>query len=697
MKLSMTKLIGAALLAPTCLALASLWVVLQFLSQTDADVHYMQSGSRLWSLSRLIGEYAELAGELEREEDRIQLQELARQFDETVHGLEHGGRTMGDGLPETAAVTDADLAGVRDVWARMRPAIVALGRGDERRSHVQETSREIERLADQLSAESRRLVTDYEAQRHELHDDMLRAIVAVAALCGLFLAGGIWLTSRYGIERKRAELALRESQELLAKVVESLPEGICLIASDRRVVLTNQRGDEYLRLLGSRQGGDLESLGGRDVGSLSAEWEDGVRHDFTDDDSRSFQVAAVPVDLDHGQRGWVVVIRDTTHERVIQERAMEQDRLAAVGQLAAGIAHDFNNRLTVIMNTAELLVMRQEVSPGAADDVREIVNQTERAAQLVRQVLDFSRRTIVQRQRVELVTFLKEADKLLVRALPESLRLTSNYEIGECHVEVDIAQLQEVITNLALNARDAMPEGGELRISLDHMTVPEREPPASPVGPGDWVVLEVADTGCGIEPQHMPHLFEPFYTTKGPGEGTGLGLAQVYGIIKQHGGEIDVASEPGQGTTVRVYLPKEGPSTIDTAPAEPEILRGNGERILLVEDEEFVARTVAAMLQWLNYEVEVVEDGRQALERFEARGDTVDLTITDLVMPEMGGLELLAAIKQMAPEAPVILMTGYAAQLVDKTSGAAAADGFVRKPVNLPVLAAAVRAAIDGG
>ena len=257
-----------------------------------------------------------------------------------------------------------------------------------------------------------------------------------------------------------------------------------------------------------------------------------------------------------GRRRIVATSRDTTVRRKIQARVEEQERLAAIGQLAAGIAHDFNNILTGIMGYAEIIQMES----GAVGNIREyadlIVQQSWHAAQLIRQILDFSRTSLIERKPFDLFTFLQEAVQLLKRTIPENIQINLACEPGCYTIEGDRVQVQQALTNLVINARDAMPDGGRLTIGLARKTIAPRDRMLfERVGPGEWIVLSVSDTGMGIPADVLPRIYEPFFTTKETSRGTGLGLAQVYGIISQHEGVIDVHSEVGVGTTFRIYLP----------------------------------------------------------------------------------------------------------------------------------------------
>ncbi len=489
--------------------------------------------------------------------------------------------------------------------------------------------------------------------------------------------------------------ALRESEERLRGLVERLPEGVCLLDGERRAVLVNPAGEEYLRVLAEASAGDVVSrLGGREVEDLLSPRPDGLAHEATPEGSqRVFEVELRPILKERAGEGWVLVMREVTREREAQERMQRQDRLAAVGQLAAGIAHDFNNLLTVVGAVAEMLKMRPDLPDPVKEDLEYIVSQGEQAAQLVQQILDFSRKSVAQREPVDLVAFLREAARLLDRALPETIRLVAAFGRESPVVEASPTQLQQVITNLAVNARDAMPEGGELRIGLSSLKVAPGEPPPLPeMGPGDWVVWTVSDTGTGMPPEVIAHIFEPFFTTKKVGKGTGLGLAQVYGIVKQHGGEIGVESRVGEGTTFTIYLPR--PTEVEAPPRPPraEVPMGQGEMILVAEDQPEVRQVIRVMLERLNYRVLTAADGQEALEVYDLHRDGIALVLTDMVMPEMGGGELFEALKERDPAVRVVTMTGYPLGRGGQMPGGVA--GRLAKPLNLARVAQVIREAL---
>jgi two-component system, cell cycle sensor histidine kinase and response regulator CckA len=294
-----------------------------------------------------------------------------------------------------------------------------------------------------------------------------------------------------------------------------------------------------------------------------------------------------------------------------------------------------------------------------------IIEQAQRATRMIRQILDFSRRSVLERQALDLLPLLKEEEKLLRQTLPESIEMVCAWAPGEYVVKADPTRIQQLVMNLSVNARDAMPHGGQLRIGLARLAVPDGKcAPVPGLNAGEWVRIDVQDTGMGILPEHLPHIFDPFFTTKEPGKGTGLGLAQAHGIVAQHDGHITVASEPRVGTTFSIYLPALALAPLGSSAAVDAALpRGSGERILIVEDNAELRTSLAELLQSLGYRVEEAANGEEALallmDPARRREAAVDLILSDMVMPHVGGAALLTALRRRGLAMPVILMSGH--------------------------------------
>ncbi len=497
------------------------------------------------------------------------------------------------------------------------------------------------------------------------------------------------------IERRRLFDETRRQARRVQQIMNTVPQGVLFLDEQRRVALANPAAEAYLSILTDTVGGNvLNHLGGTPLSSLlKPEPAERPFHEITmtGPPPRVFELVSRPLAEDI-TGGWVILLQDVTESRKIQEQIRDQERLAAVGQLAAGIAHDFNNLLTGIIGFAELLQMRMEIPEPGPHYLDQITKLGRQAANLIGQILDFSRKSVSQQLALDLVPFMKESIKFLERTIPENVRIVMEMTPGEFHIQADPTKIQQVITNLAVNARDAMPAGGELRVQLTDLALePKDPPPCLDLPPGDWVVLSISDTGDGIPKNILPHIYEPFFTTKERGKGTGLGLAQVYGIIKQHRGYVDVKSRVGQGTTFTIYFPallEIEPKT--EAEIQLEIPRGHGETILLVEDEADVLAINQALLEELGYRLLISTNGKDALKSYLQYQDEVDLVLTDMVMPEMDGTALVEALKAHNPNVKVILITGYP---FHDESGDLISEGivsWVQKPVDLADLARAI-------
>ncbi|MBI2194441.1 MAG: response regulator [Planctomycetes bacterium] len=501
-------------------------------------------------------------------------------------------------------------------------------------------------------------------------------------------------------ERRQAEEALSRAKKQLSALVENLPEGVVLLDARRRIVLTNPAAQAHLQeLTPGRLDGDLTGLGGKPLDAILSPSEGKEWHELKTRgaSSRVFEIASRKVGTPEHPDGLILVLREVTRERSTQERLLLQERLASVGQLAAGIAHDFNNVLQVILGFTDLLKSSPEVPAGAKRYLESIREQGLRAARMNRQILDFSRQSPSERAPLDLYPFVKEVVKLLRNVIPETIDLHLDGQSGEYWVEADVTQLQQVFMNLAVNARDAMPRGGRLSFGLARLPLGSEDTPPYPGMPaGDWVHLTVSDTGTGIPPEVLPRIFEPFFTTKDRTKGTGLGLAQVYGIVKQHSGYIVAESVVKQGATFHLYFPAlQRKETRQSRSAGP-VAEGRGETILLAEDEPMVLAVTEAMLEALGYSVYSASNGRLALEVYEQHRDEIALVITDAIMPDMDGMSLALEIRARDSSLPVVMMTGYPKNEDVRSFLSRGIIGWVQKPVELTRLAQVVENALRG-
>jgi len=394
-----------------------------------------------------------------------------------------------------------------------------------------------------------------------------------------------------------------------------------------------------------------------------------------------------------------VSIVDITARKELEEQLGHSQKMEAVGQLAGGIAHDLNNLLTVIHGNASLLDGASVSPADRADALEGITQATERASALIRQLLTFSRRQVLQRRRLDLNEVASSLAKLLDRVLGADIQLKLDLEPSPLLTRADPSMIDQVLMNLVLNARDAMPTGGSLRIETARASVSESDRVRFPdAAPGAHVSVRVTDTGCGIPAESLDHVLEPFFTTKADGKGTGLGLATVFGIVKQHGGALRIASTVGRGTSVSVLLPEFRDEASERPPVpneHPRASHGGHEHILLVEDEQHVQKLVRRLLEGRGYRVSVATTAVEALERWAASTD-FDLLLTDVVMPGgVSGLELAHRLIGLRPSLKVILMSGYPGNA--RVQGFELCEGvnFLQKPFTPPALLACVRSRLD--
>jgi two-component system cell cycle sensor histidine kinase/response regulator CckA len=402
------------------------------------------------------------------------------------------------------------------------------------------------------------------------------------------------------------------------------------------------------------------------------------------------EITAGRIEFD-GRRAALVLANDVSDRARLQRRLSEAEKMEAIGRLAGGVAHDFNNLLTVIGGYAELL-LRQD---GEREELQEIARAAEQASALTRQLLAFSRRQVLHPRVVDLNAVVAEMEGMLQRIIGDDVCVAIKLADGLAPVEADRAQLERVILNLAANARDAMPDGGALTIETANVDLDaEQVARHGDGGPGPHVLLAVSDTGIGMDEDVRRHLFEPFYTTKPAGHGTGLGLATVFGVVKQSGGGIYVYSEPGRGTTFKIYLPTtEHAIDSERDGADADAQRGS-ETIMVVEDDPGVRDLVRLMLEANGYRVLAVEDADQAIRA--CADASVDLLLTDVVMPGVNGRALAERLGEISPRLRVLFMSGYSDEAVHRHGQITASAAFLEKPFTERALALKVREVLDG-
>ncbi len=391
-------------------------------------------------------------------------------------------------------------------------------------------------------------------------------------------------------------------------------------------------------------------------------------------------------------------VAERTEELRRKEEELQQTRkLEALGQLAGGVAHDFNNLLTGILGIAEQL--NQEMSPDNPhrSDLSEVLKAGQRAFDLTRQLLAFGRRQVVALAVLDLNAVVRELEKMVSRLIREDIRLELRLQAERPTVQIDRGQLEQILINLVVNARDAMPDGGTLIIETDLIQATRTSPFGVDIQPGPYARLSIIDTGLGMDSGTLKRAFEPFFSTKGRERGTGLGLSTVYGIVKQNAGAISLNSSQGQGTRCDIYLPlvKDEPQPPIEESVSLPIARGGHETILVVEDEELVRRVVSNSLRKKGYRVLEAGHGQQALDISEHHAGPIDLVLTDVVMPEMNGRQLAERLKKQRPEAAILYMSGYAQDIVDAKGTLPPGTPFIEKPALVHTLTRKVREVLD--
>ncbi len=509
-------------------------------------------------------------------------------------------------------------------------------------------------------------------------------------------------------DRERAELLRRSSEERYRTLFEGSPLPILLF--DRETLRILAVNETAVRLYGySRE--EFLALTMRDLKPASdvldlverAHWApDGMTnigvktHRKKDGTLMNVEVTSQAVTFD-GRPARQATVADVTEKRRFEERLRQAQKMEAIGQLAGGIAHDFNNIIAVVLSYAELALETLSMGQPLYDDIKEIESAGMRAAALTRQLLTFSRKQPSQLQVLSLNDVVTAIEKMLRRIIGEDIELSTALAPHVGSIQADAGQIDQVLLNLVVNARDAMPAGGKVTVESSNVMLGATEALEMGVASGAYVMLAVTDTGVGMDEATRGRVFEPFFTMKEVGKGTGLGLATVFGIVKQSGGGIAVTSQPGRGATFRICFPRHGDSI---APAAPELVRTpvqtQAETILVVEDEEPVRRVVRRLLTSRGYTVLEARGAQAALDILDAHGGRIDLLLTDLVMPDIDGPTLVARVLAERPHMKILYMSGYSQHPALKGAQLGPLAHFIRKPFTAQELVLSVRRAIDG-
>ncbi|HEX2910149.1 MAG TPA: PAS domain S-box protein [Chloroflexia bacterium] len=522
-------------------------------------------------------------------------------------------------------------------------------------------------------------------------------------------------------ERKQVEEALRLSEARLAGIINSATDAIISLDARQKIVVFNTAAEKMFgctagEVLGTTIQQFLPQRVNREHGSYIEEFRQsdaavrtmGTQAPLTAvrKNGEEFPIEATISRVENGgQMIYTTSIRDITGRKQAEEalarseaQLRQAQKMEAVGRLAGGIAHDFNNLLTAIIGYTDLTLGSVSETDPLWEDLDEIRKAAERASTLTRQLLAFSRQQVLQTKILDVNTVVSEMYRLLTRLIGEDVKLELDLDPSEGKIKADQGQLEQVVINLAVNARDAMPEGGVLRLKTARVTLSkEAVQQYEDIRPGRYILLTMQDSGMGMAEETVKHIFEPFFTTKEPGHGTGLGLATVYGIVRQSGGFIEVQSRTGEGTSFYIYLPEveEQEIELNAQSAITRPLEGSGETVLLVEDEESVRTLVSKLLSNYGYEVLEAHNGAEALLICDTHPGKIDLMITDMIMPHMNGRQLAERLQQLKPAMKVLYMSGYTDRIMVPEELEEIRFNFLQKPFSFVDLARKVREILD--
>ncbi len=552
---------------------------------------------------------------------------------------------------------------------------------------------------------------------HEVDLEAMKAGAADYLIKGQLNADSLERAIRYAIAGEQAERNLLHERDLISRITETSPVGIVMACAAGKITFANHKAEGVLGLT-------KEAVAQRDCNIL-----DWLPTD-TDGNPVTGQISPLKLVLASGQSvqdlhlaiqtnsrrvllstnaaplldgsgkvdGMVVTVEDITERSSLEAQLRQSQKMECVGQLAAGVAHDINNVLTVIQGHAGILL--NNVPPGASSEksLKQISAAAERAARFIRQLLMFSRKQVFQTKLLDLNAVLRNMENMLSRLLGEDIALETHYLGTPTRIEADSGMIEQIVMNLAVNARDAMPKGGKLMVATSCVEVgPDYVRHNREARAGQFHCLIFKDTGCGMDRKTLQRIFEPFFSTKEAGKGTGLGLATVYGIVKQHHGWIEVESKPGFGTTFKIFFPPSD-GTVGSGTefvGKPEPVRGGKEAILIVEDEPGLREIVQEVMREYQYHVAVAASGAEAMRIWDEYGGKFDLVLTDMIMPGgMNGLELVDGLKRRKPDLKVIYTSGYS----DELTGKDLRQGdkiFLPKPYLPSQLARLVRKCLD--
>lgn len=510
-------------------------------------------------------------------------------------------------------------------------------------------------------------------------------------------------------QNKQSEQSLRESEELYRFLVENTPDGFFIAEiPSGKLSFVNSKLCEIFGI-SPEQAGEVsiwdalspeehEIVSERIYKSLNNPKPSPRRYTYTMRRMNGTTFKGEVSLCNMMFRGKMVIqgiVRDVTEQMRLQDQLRHAQKMEAIGTLAGGIAHEFNNLMQAVSGYTELLLLNKSLDNSSKQKLEAIRKSTQRASELTRQILIFSQKVESRLQTVKLNHEVMRIFKLLKKTLPKMIDINVSQDEHIRDIQADPALIGQILMNLSINARDAMPDGGTLSISTADVFLDEQYYRNHPeLRPGYYALLSVSDTGCGMNKETMQHLFEPFYTTKGMGKGTGLGLAMAYGIVREHGGHIICYSEPGMGTTFKIYLPAAEPPTDIPEPA-PEKYPGGTETILLADDEDFIRNSGKELLERFGYTVLIASDGEQALEIYRNKSDKIHLVMLDLLMPGMGGKKCLEEILAIRSSAKILIASGYSQDKINAEAMNIGAAEFIGKPYQVGELLRIIRNVLD--
>ncbi|HEU0141365.1 MAG TPA: ATP-binding protein [Bryobacteraceae bacterium] len=713
-----------------------------FLGRTADDSRFEVLAARQRMLVQEMYTYA-LGARIEEPGIEDRLLSIINEFDSSLWSFEMGGGALGVHIPPAPPEFHPALMRIKRTWVRLRGPLLLLAEEPRNTPELRGAFKAAQRGLPQLAAGTTGLAALFEERKQRLRANMLTVLFSICFVNLLFVVAALRFTKRQiaapiaevthaarlfqtgnfsARVRVRAKNELAELAEtfnrmaanvawLVARVqasearfrglFENVPEGVCKTTTEGRITAANPA---LLSMLGLEKEEDLflDTLNSYVAGQAKTPKEEAfpgaaqtrnLELQLRRTDGRTITVLANTCavrDESNNIIGYQTTLTDISDRKDLEQQLRQSQKMEAVGRLAGGVAHDFNNLLTVILGYSEFALESLPKGDPVRDSINEICGAAKRAERLTQQLLAFSRKQVARATVLDLNSVIHGMETMLRRLIGEHIQLHLALHPNLWPIYADHGQMEQVVMNLALNARDAMPTGGVLRIEtanvyLDESTIGQN---SLQLEPGPCVILSVADDGAGMTDEVLSHLFEPFFSTKEKGKGTGMGLSMVYGIVRQSGGDVRVGSQPGMGSVFQIMLKRAGRVETSSLPEPEETSPGqaHGETILLVEDEAGVRQFAAEALRRRGFKVLEATDGREGLRTFERHRAEIDLVLTDVVMPAMTGRELAQIMRAKDPSLPVLYMSGYTDDIILSYGLDGAEIPLLSKPFTADVL-----------